>query len=668
MTVSKIDVTDYRLVWVSSTGNDGRKVLCKDISNNIIRHDSRQGLTFQNDKVSVSIKIIRDKLVFLDGEETAVPFYVNDEGTNLLNTRNQLQFYIKYYDGTPIDTDSNTDLVDTYDVTNWSFDEASAILSLDGVRTMYKATNKVMNRTYGEITSASSGFTTSTNILTHAGAAFPIPGTTNTYNNGYVWQTLELETTTGVVYTYLITDNSTNTLTTHKTIATETWAAYRVGYSSPSALYNAFQINSKTNSGKGSGFETIKLVRTADVGNDYKEGIQFLRNDSGTTSAFPIISIGQAFYPMNEFIEQSSGIGAINSVYELANGLNFLIRDMIAVITWSDNYKQTIFNWFYPTTANVSTDIGTITDITDNFITFTGYTGSSSDIGNLCRISYTLSGKTVTRSYTITAADASIFTLSAYPAKDGIDTGDTFKTFASVDFVWDNEQDYHQIYNFTPGSKDEELFNHILFNCGNNPVSDSDVIGHWFNSETNSSTLKEKFIPMTFIAKRMISHEKINTHIRINNGVWEGWDGAAFTTVPADWNFTTNFGNVDVEASKYVISSQSDFVSYFRVSARKKGQMTSKAIALNQKENTLSGTFKIRGQKFISISATGNQVSKFYEKGTRIMFKKPNSGLNNLARKYYNFIIKKVRSQVTRNAWIMFIDVEYDAYKVEELN
>jgi len=204
-----------------------------------------------------------------------------------------------------------------------------------------------------------------------------------------------------------------------------------------------------------------------------------------------------------------------------------------------------------------------------------------------------------------------------------------------------------------------------MFNAGTNQVADRDVIGHWFNASTESATLKETFLPMTSISKKMMKYELDSSHIRLNNDVWEGWDdgASAWTAVAADWDFDTTFGT----GGEYTIAARSDFNLYFKTAAKGRAYNISKSVALAQKENTLKGNFKTRGQRFISITSTGVETTKWYQKGTRILFRKPDAGLNNIGDRYYVMVVTKIRHTIDSARWTTSMDVEYDNYDVESL-
>ena len=146
--------------------------------------------------------------------------------------------------------------------------------------------------------------------------------------------------------------------------------------------------------------------------------------------------------------------------------------------------------------------------------------------------------------------------------------------------------------------------------------------------------------------------------ILLDGDTWKGWDGtSAFTDVGNDWDFTTAWG--------VAIESRTDWASAFRAEARRRGKLRAKGRALNQKENSLSGSMTIRGSKFITIGDDG-EIFKFYKKGTQILFRKPDTGLANNEGNFYNLIVKKVTHTIDSSLWRTILDVEYDKFVIDE--
>ncbi len=672
MAYSKIDCVIYKIIWINSTGKN------IDITQYVTSHSSEEGTSLVNSKIDLRLKLIKQEDITINGTDYVVPFYADSEGKSSLKTDNYLQVYVKYHDGTDIDTTQTTDLMKTYYVTDWDVNEPDNLLTINAVDLNYKVTNRTISKGYGQRFDNDTGFTATGTTLTDASKSFPVPGSDDTYTDGLKWQTLELEDNSGNVYTYLITNNTATTCTTHKTIEVATWSNYRIGWSSPAAIFHAIDTTARINNGRGQAYQRINLSRVTTVQGNYRSGIQFLRKDpslnTGNTTndswAFPIISIGESFMPMYKFITEVSSFSACNTENELANQDLIIKRDMIFNITWEDSLKQMSVNWFYADTPERSASIGTISSVSANTLNFTGYSTSSSDLGKVVRVAFTRNSKLHYKSYQVTAYASGQFTVYPDPVQDGITASDTFYVYGSVDFIWDNDEDYKHIYNYKLGSKDEERFNQVLFNAGKNDVAGREILGHWFNGQTESDTLKDTFIPMTFIAKKMIQYEQQVEHIRLTNGTWEGADGlGGFTSVAADWDFTTNFGNfsVDPNPATYTIASRTDFNTYFRESARKRAQQVAKTIAISQKENNLQGTIQIRGQRFITATSSGAQTIKWYQQGTRILFKKPDAGLNNIGNRYFTFVVTKIRHQIDSTRWITFLDVIYDYYDIEDL-
>ena len=666
MGYAKIDVLDYRIIWtdMSSSENTGYSDL--DITKYMLTHSSEENLSIENSKCNLTLKLIKDN-VLKDG--TVAPFFASViDGTSRLKTDSLLKIYMKYVEDNADPIISPSNLLKSYYVTNWNTQEPDNKLTISGVDLAYKITNRNSSKVYGDIYSETSGFTAVGTTFTDNSKTFPL-GYSNKYQNGLINLTLELTDNAGNVYNYLITENTTTTCTTHKTIDVPdgSWAQYRIGWSAPTVLYDAIKRVVRNESGRGSIYDTVSVFYTTDLRTDYRRGIQLLRRLGSTTEAFPIVSIGEPYFPIYKLISEVSSYSACNTGTELELENPPIKRDMIFSVIWDDYLKQTIVDWFYADVPTVSSSILTILTITDNHITVDS--PSASDIEQLARIKFTRSAKTYYKTYQVLNVIGSDYTLAPNPLDDGILAGDTIQIYGAVDFIWDNDEDFKHIYDFQFGSQDEEQFNHITFNTGTNEVGARDITGHWYNEQTTSDTLKETFIPMTQIAKGMMKFVTSGTNgvtrvIQKNDDVWEGWDGAAFTSTPSSWSFTTTFGISGGEI--YTIGSRTDFNTYFKQAARARAQVIAKAIAIRQKENTLKGYMTVRGQKFITISS-GTLNTKWYKKGTRILFRKKDSGLANTGNTYFNFIVTKLTHTIDKSRWTTKIEVEYDNYDVSEL-
>lgn len=659
MAYAKIDSVVYKLDWIDTiTGST------LDITKYLTSQASEEGLTIENNKVSFDLKLIKDKKL---DDGTIAPFFTDNNGVSRLKTDGLLQPYIAYEDGTGnIKTQDN--LFKTYYLTDWSINEPENKISISGVDLSYKITNRNISKVYDYLYYETSGFTATGTTFTDSSKSFELP-LEDKYQLGLKYMTLELIDNSGNVYLYLINTNTATTCTTHKTIASPSgggWASYRIGWSAPRALFDALERVSRPEDGQGKIYELLNIEFTTDVGVDYNTGIQLLRDKNGSTEAFPIINIGEPYMPVYKLINEISSYTACNTEDELAGTLT-IKRDMIFSIVWNDAKKKTDVNWFYSSPPEISSTTYTISNVTDSTITLNS--SSVNDLGKLARIKYIRNNNTFYRTYTITEINGNVYTLSGDPLHDGILVDDTMRVFGGVDFIWDNADDYKHIYDIQLGSKDEEKFNTVYYNAGKNEVAGRDVIGHYFYEETKADSLKDTFIPMTNISKNMMTWVTTGTDgtkkvIKKEGDTWYGWSDTLtdWTSTDSDWDFTTTFGTGTV----YTIASRTDFNSHFKTAARKKANVRARAICVNQKENTLTGTITTRGQKFTKVSE-GSNVSKWYEKGTRILFSKPDVGLQNDGGKYYLFIVNKIKHSIDNSSWRTRLDVEYDLYDLDEL-
>lgn len=656
---AKTDCVNYSLEWVYTSNGDKL-----NITKYLTDHSSEEGLTIENNKVTFTLKLIKDKL--LDNGVLA-PFFTDNNGFSRLKTDGLLQPYFGYEDGvTPILSPSN--LYKTYYITDWDVSEPTNAISISGVDLAYKITNRNISQIYSYNYFENSGFTATGTKFTDSSKNFPSPKT-DAYDLGLKYKTLELIDEAGDIYLYLITNNTATTCTTHKTIATPSgsWVSYRIGWNAPLALYDAVNRVSRPEDGAGEIYRLLNLQLTTVTGTSYKSGIQLLRRKGASTEAFPIVDIGEPFMPIYKLVNELSSYTACNTENELDTTLT-IKRDMVFAVVWNDFLKKTDVNWYYPDVPSIDSVTKTITNVATNTVTVTN--ANVNDLGKLARIKFIRNGFSYYKTYTITAIDGSVYTLSSSPLTDGIIIADELRTIDGVDFIWDNEEDFKHIYNMKLGSKDEEKFNTVYFNAGKNEVGNTDVTGMYFFDETKADSLKDTFIPMTGIGKKMMNWVTTGTDgtkkvLKKEGDEWLGWDSSAsaFTNVTTDWEFVTTFGT----NTEYTITSRTSFNTAFRQAATKVAKSKARAICVNQKENTLTGSFVIRGQKFLKVGDSGALANKWYEKGTRILFNKRDAGLGNDGGKYYLFIVSKIRHNITNTSWETVLDVEYDLYDLAEL-
>ena len=520
MAYAKVDNVEYAVEWL-----DSRNGSRTDITKYITTHSSEEGLTIDNNKISLTLKLIKDKPL-VDG--TVAPFFTDSYGYSRLKTDGILNVYIKYSDGTN-NLKSKDNLLKTYYITSWVVNEPGNRITIDACDLSYKITNRNISKNYSYLYSESSGFTATGTTFTDSSKSFPLPKTAS-YNLGLKYMTLELTDNSGNIYNYLITNNTATTCTTHKTIASPSgggWATYRIGWNSPLALYDAIERTIMPQNGQGELFTRLETNLTTNTGTDYVNGIQVLRRDGSTTWAFPIISIGEPYMPVYKLINELSSYTACNTTTELET-TPIIKRDMIFAVNYNNDTDYTTINWFYADVPVISSTTYTISSINDGYLETTSSTVD--DIGKLARVKITRSGIDYYKTYTITDVDAvnNYYYLSPNPYYDNLTTSDTFKVIGNTDFVWDNNDDFKHIYDINLGSKDEEKFNVVFFNAGKNEVANRDIVGGYFYEETNSDSLKTTFIPFTQIAKNMMlwvttGADGTKKVIKKENDEWLGW-------------------------------------------------------------------------------------------------------------------------------------------------
>ncbi len=659
MAYAKIDSVQYKCIWKHPGGS-------LDITPYILTTSTDDGITIENNKIELNLKLIKDGRM-KTGHTVNIPWYANPmTGSQMLSKDSRLEVFVKYDNGSVIDTKSFDDRLKVYYITNWHVSEPDNKISISGVDLNYKIINRNTNNIYRQrYEGTSTGISGS--VLTDSGASFrgSVPG--QNYEHGLLYKTLEVSQG-GNTNLYLITSNTGTTVTVHKPITETTGAEYRIGDSSASGVWHLMSQVARNKQGQGEAYLEITATPTLDYGNDYLSGIQMLRPDN---SAFPIVDIGEPNMPVYKMLTELSGFAACNHEDEIITQEDQVIkRDMVYAINWNSETNSTVVNWFYLYKPQRGTTNYSITNVSVNTLSVS--LGEPNDEGGIARIRMqrVIGGdlRSFYRNYTILDVTGNTYTLSGDIETDGVLIDDTFYVYKGTDFIWDNEQDFKHIYNLKLGGQDEEQYNHVFFDAGYNPVGERHVLGHWFNAETKSDTLKETFIPMTSIVKRMIDYcskgdDGTKKVIQKVDDEWQGWDGTAFTSVAGDWDFTTNFGT----SVNYTIASRGDFNYSLKLAARKAAKAVAKTLVQNQLENSIKGTIQTRGQKFLTVGSSSQQIGKWYQKGTRILFKRPEIGLNNRGETYYAFVVTKIRQQIDNTRWVCSLDLEYSKYDMEEL-
>lgn len=647
----KINKPIAKVIWVRS---DGSK---KDITNYIISITTNDTTEIQNNTVQLNCKLVKDVPYQFD-KSILLPFYCNpNTGRNMLAVDNYIYIYMKRASNNSdeIDTKSLDDIFKIYSVGSYSIDEPNNKVNISGVDIQYKVINRTTSLQFRERYSNTTS-TISGNTLTDSSQSFTLPES-NKYRYGLKYMTLEVtDSTSGNTSTYLITDNDEHSITVHKTITEPSGSAYRIGDSSFTALIKVLDEVGMNRQGRGQPYPEVKYRVVMDYGENYQSGIQALRPDG---SAFPIISIGEPRMPVFRLIKEISGFSACNTSDEMLNPDNLVIqRDMIFTISYNQDYNRLEANWFYPYKAVQSGNTRTITAVNGNVITLDS--ADSNDVGGLARITLSSGLK---KSYKVIAVSGSNYTLSSDVESDGVAVNDTVKIWKSVDFIWDDKADFKHIKSIKLGGKDEEKYNHVLFDAGYNPISQLHILGHYFNSSTKSDTIKDVYIPMTNIVKNIIDYEQRVGHIKNENDTWYGWNDSTGNWEVSNWQFTTNFGKGDNQN----ITSRDNFNIKLRTVARERGIELAKTLIQHQSEYMLQGTVRISGQKFITAGSSTDSISQWYQKGTRILYKNLDSGYVNIGGTYFNLVVKRIRNQISSSGWDTFLDVEYSQYSNSEL-
>ena len=121
MAYAKVDNVEYAVEWIDSSS--GSK---QDITKYISTHSSEEGLTIDNNKISLTLKLIKDKPL-VDG--TVAPFFTDGYGFSRLKTDGILNVYIKYSDS-DVTLKTKDNLLKTYYITSWVVNEPGNRINL----------------------------------------------------------------------------------------------------------------------------------------------------------------------------------------------------------------------------------------------------------------------------------------------------------------------------------------------------------------------------------------------------------------------------------------------------------------------------------------------------------------------------------------------------------
>lgn len=612
---NKIDVISYKIVWVNSNGKEQE---IKQIQS----HSSQEAQELQSNTLSLTVPLIYER--YINGN-VCHQFCNSQTGVFDLKKETIIKVYIKYSDGTDINTNTNADLWKVFIVTDYSLSLKDGLLSITAVDSSYKIFSKLWSYSYGILDGG-----TSTNITGSV-----LTDNTNTFdtnNDYYLYKTLEIYD--GISWQpYLILDYDSNSITVNTVISESTGASYRIGWSTPSMFMDLLQRT--TGYSNLNGNYSIDIEPTLDFGVNYIAGIQLLRNDG---SAFPIIEIAEFLKPIWDWANNIIKIDATNTELEIENNNLTHQRPMVFNITNKGTNHDTV-NLFYPIISGEIFDTQEITSLTQSTITLNGASYTNDElIDKIVRIN----GKT----YGISTNTNKILTLvPATLEDDGVIATDTAVIYDKTDYIWDNTQDFKHMYDLKFSTSSNEIVNTIYYTAGTNVLNNEEILGFEFNEDTDKTMIVSKQLSLIDIAKNLLEDDDRKQ----SNGTF------AYPSYP----YTTYWGVVVTSDTTY----NTAFREHCKLIARQKARNYFSLTKDKQKQMDVT----LRGNRSFNI-ITSDNFAKFYNKGQSIIYKDAKNGLINTNYKdgYFRFRIDNINHSIQNGEWTTRLVLKEDVDDVDQ--
>jgi len=625
---AQIDAIDYKLVLLRK-GDINNTI---NLTPYIQSQNVKQGVKMENDTFDLTFNL---EYEYSDLGKVHQFCDLDNGGKLMITNKDVVRAFIKRVDGTDIDITSREDLLGEYFVKDYSLSPMAFALTLTLVDINYKIYNRIFSGSYGRKEGGTSTGMTSTTITDTSKS-----WTTNQWVN----RTIELKDSSDVTYNYLITSNTSDTITIHKSMEGGLTTTYSIGESSANVIYEGMKRVTPTI--RFNGDYLLSTEYTTDYGSNYKEGVSILRPDG---MAFPIIDYSQSNKAYYKMIDEIGAREAVNTLTEIETEAYVLTRDMMFSTQYNTELRQYVCNW-YPSMAIEN-------DITS---TITGLGSSTLTDSTLSLVTDSYKGKLVragNKSYNILGNTSDTLTLSSSNLNNILSTGDGYSIYSNADFIWDSDEDYRHIYNYKASNKTDGTVNHIFFNTGKNEMAGRDMKGHRLNKNSESTSLTETYLPMTYIAKNVLDGDGRN-------------DGDGSYSYP---DYTGGYYIHNSKGERYTwseeVNSNAEYNANLKKICRERAYQICDAKFANIKEGSLKVTFTVRGNKYLQ---AGNSVdkSKIYQTGSVIIFKDVANGIVNDEQKdgYYYLNINTIRHQITSGDWTTTIDTSANIYTSGELD
>jgi len=628
MTKAQIDAIDYQVVLLRRGDINNTINLTPYINSN----NAKQGVKMENDTFDLTFN--------LEYEYTSLgkvhQFCDLDNGGKLLVTKKDIvRVFIKRVDGTSIDITNKEDLLGEYFVKDYSLSPMSFALTLTLVDINYKIYNRIFSGSYGIKDGGS--YTSSTSLT--------ITDTSQSWTEDqWANKTLELRDSDDVTYNYLIVSNTSTTITVHTSIVSGTISSYSIGESSPNVILEGLKRVTPTI--RFNGEYLLNTTYTTDYGSDYRQGISILRPDG---MAYPIIDYSQSNKAYYKMIAEVGAKEAVNTLSEIEGETTVITRDMMFSTQYDTEKEKYVCNW-YPSLAIENDMTSTMTGIGSNTITDSTLSLATGEWkGKLIRIG--------SKSYNILSNTSDTLTLSASGLDNIFEVGDNYSVYSNADFIWDSDDDYRHIYNYKASNKTDGTVNHIYFSVGKNEMAGREMKGHRLNKNSDSTSLTETYIPMTYIAKNVLDGDDRNN----NDGTY------SYPSYGGGYLIHNKNGEPYLLSES--VTSNAEYNANLKKICRDIAYKICDSRFANIKEGTLKITFTVRGNKYLQAGNSADK-SKIYNTGSVIVFKDIANGIVNDEQKdgYYYLNIDTIRHQITSDEWVTTIDTSANIYTQEELN
>ena len=640
--MTRIRAYDFKVIWIPQNQVfDGDDFIREEIKGVTINNSS-EGERLQNNTYNFDVKLTRlgTKTIFIDNRRLELHQLQNEEtGEIKIKKGDLIKVYLRYIntgdEQQQVDINTEDDLIGVYSILSYNISTNNDSISITAEDITKRIFNRLSNGRYG-LRKSGPGENLSIEGNQIASADFDFKP------NELVYSTFQYSINQRE-YSYLILSNTSGSITVHRNLIHTSIPNYLIGESAISTLYKIIQQYS--NSFNNDGRYTINVTPITELESNYNGGVQFLRPDN---TAFPILQEITNSKPLYQLINQLTKREQISTNFELINQQFVFHRDLTFTLDFiSINQEGTNFqlNIFYQEAPLIRLSTN-ITNIIDNTITI-----ENSPPENLINDILRVNGRT----YQILNQDGNNLTLNT---TEGLQLGISINIIHNVQFVFESSNDFRQIINYNLGLIQEQRANQIHFSAGINNWNQSTINNTYSDPSLVIEGPSEKGVLYRDIASNIeLAILKLNPELKTENGSY----------VYPSYPYT--FPIIESVQGITTVNSNTEFNRAFRRIATTIAEGRARALVQTNQSTLVSGSIRLRFNKFLRVGLNNNFNSKFYSRSSIILFKDIKMGWINPNNEsgFYTLSITGLSHQISSNEAISNIQVKEVILTEQEL-